>query len=171
MQQSSGIAVKTTHVGQGVFATRSFRKSRAIGEMRGELLTDADHEFDPDYAVDMGDFGTLEPSAPFRFLNHSCEPNAELVMYVSEDEEPPTMWVEATRPIKTGEQITIDYAWPADDAIPCLCGAESCRGWVVARDDALRLPKPPPPKRSATRRAPRAPASPPRVPTPALCRP
>jgi hypothetical protein len=125
-----GISVRKTIVGRGVFATRAFRREQVIGQMRGAIVTDDD--FDPSYAVDLGPGATLEPSAPFRYLNHSCTPNASLVMTDAEPGKRPTMWVEALRAIKPGEQITIDYAWPADDAIACLCGSPKCRGWVVA---------------------------------------
>jgi len=125
----AGISVRKTVVGRGVFATRRFKKSEVIGQMRGSVVVDDD--YDPDYAVDLGAHGTLEPWAPFRYLNHSCEPNAELVMMEPEDDEPPTMWVESRRAILPGEQITIDYMWPAEEAIPCLCGTRRCRGWVV----------------------------------------
>ena len=75
----AGISVRKTPVGRGVFATKPFRKNQSIGQMRGSVVnSDA---YDPDYAVDFGELGVLEPWAPFRYLNHSCEPNAELVMY------------------------------------------------------------------------------------------
>lgn len=123
------ISVRKTVVGRGVFATRKFKKNEVVGQMRGSIASGND--YDPDYAVDLGEHGTLEPWAPFRYLNHSCEPNAELVMMDPEGDEPPTMWVEARRTIQPGEQVTIDYQWPAEEAIPCLCGTRSCRGWVV----------------------------------------
>ncbi len=131
-----GISVRKTVVGRGVFATRAFKKEQLIGQMRGTIVQG--ENYDPDYAVDFGPIGTLEPWAPFRYLNHSCTPNAGLVMLEPEADETPTMWVEALRAIKLGEQITIDYAWPAEEAIPCLCGSRRCRGWVVAE---TALPK------------------------------
>ena len=132
-----GISVRKTRVGRGVFATQSFRKNQVIGQMRGSVV--ATDDFDPDYAVDLGRRGVLDPWAPFRYLNHSCEPNAQLVMYRATRGSEPTMWVEALRTIRPGEQITIDYAWPKDSAIRCLCGAATCRGWVVAASYARSL--------------------------------
>lgn len=125
-----GISIRKTPVGKGIFARKQFRKSQVIGQMHGRLIQGDD--YDPSYVVDMGKFGVLDPKAPFRYLNHSCEPNAALVEYPALDSgEPSTMWVEATRTIREGDQITIDYGWPADAAIPCQCGAAKCRGWVV----------------------------------------
>lgn len=128
-----GIKILKTPVGKGIFATKSFRKNQTIGQMTGAIITD--DNYDPDYVVDLGKAGVLEPEAPFRFLNHSCEPNAALIEYEADNDEAPTMWVEVLRAIRPGDQITIDYSWPADAAIPCLCGAKSCRGWVVGESE------------------------------------
>lgn len=136
----TGISVRKTIVGKGVFAMKTFRKNQVIGQMRGSVRSE-DDDYDPDYAVDLGDFGALEPWAPFRYLNHSCEPNAELVMCDPEGDEPPTMWVESRKLIRLGEQITIDYAWPVEHAIRCLCGSVRCRGWIVDSSLVSRLEK------------------------------
>ena len=80
---------------------------------------------------------TLEPAAPFRFLNHSCQPNCALVLDEEEEEAEDgtpagaSLWLEVLREIPAGEQLTIDYGWPAESAIPCKCGAARCRGWIV----------------------------------------
>jgi len=49
----------------------------------------------------------------------------------NDDEHGIEIWVETTRDIMPGEELTIDYAWPADRAMKCLCGAKKCRGWIV----------------------------------------
>ena len=86
--------------------------------------------FDPSLAT------LLEPGAPFRFLNHSCEPNCELINYTPDDAAPHEyeVYVCAMRKIKEGEQLTIDYAWAAEAAIRCGCQAKTCRGWIVSAD-------------------------------------
>jgi len=132
-----GISIRKTPVGKGVFAARQYRKSQVIGQMTGKII--ADDNYDPDYVVDLGALGVLEPAPPFRFLNHSCEPNAALIEYEPEPGELPTMWVETLRTIRPGDQVTIDYGWPADSAIQCLCGASRCRGWVVAESELPKL--------------------------------
>lgn len=123
------LSVRATPAGKGVFAKRQFRKGQAVGEMTGKLI--ADDDYDPDYVVDMGDLGVLEPNAPFRFLNHCCEPNCELVEWETEGDDAPQLWVQALRTVRDTDQLTIDYGWPAEAAIPCLCGSAQCRGWVV----------------------------------------
>ena len=131
------LRIRKTPAGKGVFALRKFRKNQRIGTMTGTVISD--DNYDPDYVVDLGKRGVLEPAAPFRFLNHCCDPNSALIEYDTDADEPPTMSVEALRTIQPGEQVTIDYGWPADAAIRCLCGAEACRGWVVSAEELPRL--------------------------------
>ncbi len=41
--------------------------------------------------------------------------------------------------VHAGEELTIDYGWPAEVAIPCLCGSRHCRGWIVDPDEVELL--------------------------------
>ncbi len=135
MSKSSGVRVGTLSYGKGVFAERSFSKGDLITVIEGEVIDDADYS--SDYCMDLGGTLSLEPKTPFRFLNHGCEPNAALYIVPSEDskeEEIPVIILEARRKIRKEDQITIDYGWPADHAIPCLCQSKSCRGWIVDKD-------------------------------------
>jgi hypothetical protein len=45
----------------------------------------------------------------------------------------------ARQAIQPGQELTIDYAWPANAAIPCLCQSKSCRGWIVAAKELRKL--------------------------------
>jgi SET domain-containing protein len=105
--------------------------------MMGKLILGDD--YDPDYVVDMGDYGVLDPRAPFRYLNHSCEPNCQLLEWQSTRKAQPQIWVHALKTVRPSEQLTIDYGWPAESAIPCLCGTASCRGWVVDESELSRV--------------------------------
>ena len=78
-----GISVRKTPYGKGVFATRTHRKGSTVGQMKGKVIPGED--YDPEYVVDMGDWGVLEPKAPFRYLNHSCDPNSQLLEQEYED--------------------------------------------------------------------------------------
>jgi hypothetical protein len=125
------ISIRKTAVGKGVFARRQFRKGQTIGELTGEILIDED--YDSRYCIELTNTHVLEPDAPFRFVNHSCEPNCELFSW-EEDEGTANehrVYLCALRTIRPGEELSIDYAWPADAAIPCLCRADGCRGWIV----------------------------------------
>ena len=50
------------------------------------------------------------------------------------------VWVEAIQDIMPNEELTIDYAWPADRAAKCLCGKPKCRGWIVDPAERDLLP-------------------------------
>ena len=126
------VKVKETKIGHGVFSRREFEVEDVIGEIVGKIM-DLDHE--SDYGMDLDGKAILEPVSPFRFLNHSCEPNCELVLWKHQTvngKKLSRLWLVAIREIGPGDELTIDYAWPEEDPIPCLCGTESCRGWVVA---------------------------------------
>ena len=133
----SNVRVRATQVGKGVFAQKSFKTGELIGVIRGELVGQAD--YGSDYCIEFSDEHSLEPKAPFRYLNHSCEPNAELVVYEYEEDDDRDLVVLATRRINEAQEITIDYSWPADAAIKCLCGARKCRGWIVAPSELSEL--------------------------------
>lgn len=130
------IRIEETPVGKGVFAKRKLGGDVVIGEIFGEVLDD--HPEDSSYCMELQSGRLLEPEPPLRFLNHSCEPNCELFYWVDEESNTPAedrLWLQTIRPIAAGEEITIDYCWPADAAIRCRCETVSCRGWVVDPDE------------------------------------
>jgi SET domain-containing protein len=57
-----------------------------------------------------------------------------LIIWECEDTGERRVAVHAIQEIQSGGELTIDYAWSADVAINCLCGAPSCRGWIVDRE-------------------------------------
>jgi SET domain-containing protein len=137
-----GIYAGPSRHGMGVFAARPFFKDDYVGPIPGEIIPDPDHG--SEYAIDLGD-QTLEPAAPFRFLNHSCQPNCALVVNEAEKDEDgtprdPSVWLEVLCEVAPGEAMTIDYAWHADVAIRCDCGAAACRGWIVAEEGLEQIP-------------------------------
>lgn len=126
---------------KGAYASRDIPKGTQIVEYKGKLiskdLSDKRTEMhkekgelwiftlNDEYDVD-GSRGGNEA----KYINHSCEPNCEAVNY--DDEE---IWIEATRDIKKGEEITYNYGFNEPDAaFPCLCGSKNCRGWIVSED-------------------------------------
>jgi hypothetical protein len=136
--QRRGVRTGRVPYGLGVFATRNFVAGQVVAEVDGRLIRDANYSSDT--CVDLGGPYVLEPDKPFRFLNHSCEPNCRFLLVERDRSVVPTVFLETTRPVRRGEQLTIDYAWPAEDAIRCLCGSPRCRGWVVAADLLGTLP-------------------------------
>jgi hypothetical protein len=126
------VRIGETPVGRGVFALRAFQPGQVIGVIQGIVCRDP--QYASPYCMDLGDGRALEPIPPFRFLNHCCEPRAQIVdlRYVQgRHDRAEQLLLETVQPITPGDEITIDYAWNADNAIPCLCGSRRCRGWVV----------------------------------------
>ena len=101
-----------------------------LGEIHGETLDD--HPEDSSYVMELPSCRLLEPAPPLRFMNHSCDPNCEIFYWEAEPgtEQEDRLWLQTIRAIEPGEEILIDYCWPADAAIPCRCGAAGCRGWI-----------------------------------------
>lgn len=139
MEAANGVRIAATELGQAVFAACRFEAEESIGRVEGMQIDDP--EYGSDYCIDLGEGLSLEPGEPFRFLNHSCQPNCELVVVDPEDSDSgqPEVWLESRRAIEPGEELTIDYAWPAEAAIPCLCGSERCREWIVAEEELARV--------------------------------
>uniref|UniRef100_A0A8C1KGL6 SET domain containing 1B, histone lysine methyltransferase a n=1 Tax=Cyprinus carpio TaxID=7962 RepID=A0A8C1KGL6_CYPCA len=62
-----------------------------------------------------------------RFINHSCNPNCYAKVITVESQKKIVIY--SRQPINVNDEITYDYKFPIEDEkIPCLCGAENCRG-------------------------------------------
>ena len=139
MKSKRVVKVKRTILGKGVFAKRSFKPDKIVGEICGDIMNS---DFESDYCMHLDRKTVLEPVRPFRFLNHNCTPNCELLLWKRRKgagKRVRRLWLRTIRRVKKGEQLTIDYAWPADAAIPCLCTSERCRKWIVAEADLPKL--------------------------------
>ncbi|MGI9495953.1 MAG: SET domain-containing protein [Mariniblastus sp.] len=133
--------------GSGVFASRAFPATAVIGQIKGDLFQD--QRLETEYTFQAAEGYQLEPSAPFRFLNHSCDHNCEFDWMTASDwkgdpesvaeESRGGLYLTALRNISPGEELTIDYNWPAEFAIKCECGSKNCRGYVVSMDEIGEL--------------------------------
>lgn len=139
---SRAVRVGQASCGRGVFAKRRFRTDEVIGNIEGAVF--GEPTYSSDYCMELSASLVLEPDAPFRYLNHSCAPNCELIRSVRWDEQDSArqylLALKSLRLIHSGEELTIDYAWPASCAIPCCCGSRHCRGWIVAQSALGELP-------------------------------
>lgn len=106
-----------------------------LAEGAGILFVDGDVVDRPDrYSVQIGpalhvgagDVGERDGSSgrrPWRFLNHSCRPNATLRGRL----------LVALRPIAADEHVTFDYEaneYEMAEPFLCSCGEPTCRGWI-----------------------------------------
>jgi hypothetical protein len=138
-----GLRIGRSPVGKAVYATRRIFDGTCIGEIEGEIISD--DEYRSRYAFDLENGAQLEPSPPFRFVNHSCEPNCAFdLIGVDHMDQPKSHTVRkllifAINDIESGDELTIDYNWPASFAIRCNCKTPSCRGWIVGKKSLERL--------------------------------
>lgn len=132
MENLESVRIGQAAYGKGVYARRRFKKGATVGEVTGEVIEIKG--YDSNYCIDLGGDRRLEPTAPFRFINHSCTPNCRFLWYEpasASDPQPNSVWVETLQIVEPGEELTIDYSWPADAAIRCGCRSPRCRGWIV----------------------------------------
>ena len=134
------LRIAETPVGRGVFARRAIPTGTVLGEIHGTGLDD--HPEDSSYVMELGTGRLLDPAPPFRFVNHGCDPNCE-IFYWEESPDEDRLWMQTILPIAPGEELLIDYCWPADAAIPCRCRARECRGWIVDPAERHLLPEMP----------------------------
>jgi SET domain-containing protein len=140
--------------GKGAFAVRPIRKGERLIEYVGERITHAvadarydDHADDKHhtflFAVNRSTvIDAARGGNASRFINHSCEPNCESVI------ERGHVFIDALRPIRTGEELTYDYAYARDGTeteeeettlYVCRCGSPRCRGTILAPLSAAEL--------------------------------
>jgi len=143
--------------GRGVYATRPIAEGERIIEYVGARLTHAQsdaecaddeamarhHTFffalDDQIVIDGGRGGNES-----RFINHSCNPNCEVLISRRR------IYIHALRDIEPGEELFYDYWYTTDDTYseedlrriyPCRCGSARCRGYLAR-----------PPKRKVAKR-------------------
>lgn len=136
--------VKDGLVGKGLFTTAWVKKNGLIAEYTGNhvsgpnlerLYRELDyHGQDPNILVDLpSDNSVIDPRTVGKegqFANHSCSPNARLVEVDVKGKG--LVFICALIPLKTGEEVFIDYQWYSDmpgspRRVPCLFRSANCR--------------------------------------------
>ncbi len=132
--------------GQGVFAVQDIADGETLIEYVGEIISwpeaqarhphdpsDPNHTFyfhiDETHVID-----ALFGGNSSRWINHACDPNCEA------DEQNGRIFIKALRNIKAGEELNYDYGLIIDERYtaklkaeyPCWCGAQNCRGTLLA---------------------------------------
>lgn len=71
-----------------------------------------------------------------RYINHSCDPNAETQKWTVNGEL--RIGFFSVKTIQPGEEITFDYQYQryGRDAQRCYCEATNCRGWIGGEPDS-----------------------------------
>jgi hypothetical protein len=142
------VVVSSIH-GYGVITTRPFKAGELVCYGDGVLYTD-DADFDDTYALvlpgedsGLGEQFFWDLADQTRWFNHSCDPNSEVRSKWDHEANTCRAWWVALRDIPVGEEITYDYAFVAEVAEPCSCGAAKCRGLIVDPDpeELAKLPE------------------------------
>ncbi len=132
--------------GKGVYAAQDIAKGDTLIEYVGEVISweeaqarhphdldNPNHTFyfhiDESRVIDGGVGGNSS-----RWINHSCDGNCEA------DEQQGRIFIKALRDIKAGEELHYDYGLIIDARYtpklkadyPCWCGADNCRGTLLA---------------------------------------
>ncbi|XP_055017321.1 histone-lysine N-methyltransferase SETD1B-like isoform X1 [Boleophthalmus pectinirostris] len=77
---------------------------------------------DQDTIIDATKCGNLA-----RFINHSCNPNCYAKIITVDSQKKIVIY--SRQQININEEITYDYKFPIEETkIPCLCGADTCKG-------------------------------------------
>lgn len=138
--------------GRGIFATRKIRKGTRIIEYIGERIDKAESNrrglalFEASQrtggasvyifeVTDEWDLDGNKPNNPARLINHSCDPNCEMV---NEDNR---LYLFALRDIVRGEELSFDYGYDVAHYLdhPCRCGSPQCVGYIVSRSQWGKL--------------------------------
>jgi SET domain-containing protein len=123
--------------GGGLFAGRAFAPGERIIEYQGERISKAEsirrcsegNHF-IFYLDEQNDLDGNSETNPARFMNHRCSPNCVVELIDG------SLWVTASEPIASGEELTFDYGYDLADYrdYPCNCGAPACFGYILAEE-------------------------------------
>lgn len=136
---SPKVKIGKSKIGKGLFVLKKIHKGELIIDFTkgpGKFLTtkEADklYEKGNDYMIQIDDdlffvATNKEELEDADFLNHSCNPNCGIKG---------TLRIVAMRDIKTGEEITFDYAMceSSDYKMRCNCRSSNCRKVITGND-------------------------------------
>jgi uncharacterized protein len=119
--------------GRGIFARTRIPARRKIGELAGEYigLREARRRAARRRRiaiVELPEGGAIDASVrgnEFRYINHSCRPNAYMRIIGRHVE------FYALREIRPGEEVTCDYGETQHEGtLACRCGRPGCRSFL-----------------------------------------
>ncbi len=122
--------------GMGIFALRKIKKGEIVGIVQGPKMFKVNRNIrdalsNPDW-VGFKMHNWVDPIPPYKYLNHSCNPNIAIKGFKT---------LIAIRDIKKEEEITIDYSIIEADPLwymKCTCKEKKCRGIIKS---IQKLPK------------------------------
>ena len=113
--------------GTGVYAEEKIKRNEFIGFFKGKIKykvnsNEKDSAGHPDWVGFKKNYW-IDPSPPYLYINHSCEPNCGIAG---------TKKIYAIKDITINEELTFDYSISEIDPnwelhTKCKCGSKSCR--------------------------------------------
>lgn len=121
------IATSNIH-GKGIRAGEDIKRGEIIQPIKGKMKfftikCKEDSSLYPNW-IGVAKDQWIDPDKPFKFINHSCDPNSGVKGKIN---------ITAIKDIKEGEEITIDYSIIEGDNLwemKCDCRATNCRGII-----------------------------------------
>jgi SET domain-containing protein len=110
--------------GQGMFADADLAPGELMYCIPLDQRSDRPH---PQWAR-LADNFFVNDELVLNWINHSCEPNSEIVNIQGD------WYLRAVRAIKREDEITVDYNQTeiGGERLPCHCGSAKCRGYFLA---------------------------------------
>lgn len=124
---------KSSIDGIGLFTDAPIPARKKIGELTGERISLREARRRAKrlkrIAIVEMDRGAIDASArgggPFRYINHSCEPNSYIRIAYNRVE------FYSRRVIRAGEELTCNYgATQHNGTLPCRCKSRKCRRFL-----------------------------------------
>lgn len=119
--------------GKGLFALSRIPARRKIGELGGEVISQREarrraKRYHSIKIVELGDGTAIDASVGgnhFKYVNHSCSPNAYMRIAYGRLE------FYSLRAIRAGEELTCNYGETHHDgALACRCQSPQCQGYI-----------------------------------------
>lgn len=125
------------YTGELIDQQEALKRSSGYNKNVNNYLFDLDYNEtgEATYSIDATNEGNLS-----RFINHSCQANLQTwpAMSCNESSKLHRLYYFSLRPIKAGEELTVDYSGgvlnasnsPSKHAIPCKCKSPLCKGFM-----------------------------------------
>lgn len=130
LPSTEDVRVESNNGFAGVFAARHYSRGDRLLPLDGHapspktrysIQIGVDRHLDPDSRPN----GFPGATAPWKYLNHACDPNLEIDL--------DAMCFAARRDIAAGEELTFNYLtteWDMASGFQCLCGSDRCFGTI-----------------------------------------
>lgn len=135
----------TNQKGAGLFATKNIEEKETILQSdlseikrvyrKKDFGTGKISKEDEDHLDYVGNGYYVVDYSPISIINHSCNPNSYVKFKTISRKD-----IIALKPIKKGEEITVDYAIACTDdnwSLKCKCKSKNCRKFIYSNYSKL----------------------------------